>query len=1066
MRRNLKSLYFVGAFLLGSALFAQVTGTVNDGNGFPESDVEVSVKGTDNVVYTDMDGNFDIDAQVGDMLIVNGKEVVVTSANLGVISTSEPLVNLEEVVVTGYGTVDRTTFVGTASEVKADDLRKKNVSNVTQALAGEVAGVRIINTSGQPGSDATIRVRGFGSVNGSRDPLIVLDGMQFYGTLASINPEDIASLTVLKDATATAIYGSRGANGVVVISTKQGSRFKSEIVLENKTGVNSRLLPRYDVISSPEEFLELGYEGLKNYAAFGDPGSNPTEWALTNLIGGQGLSPSYNMWNVANGSQLIDPATGKVRPGVTRKYDPENWEDYGFQTSIRTETNLNISGGDDRTQYYTSFGYIDDQGYIINSRYERYSTRLNVSHKANDWLSGSLNVGYALSKSKNNGQSSDSGSIFWFVDNIPSIYPLFLRDENGNTIVDPHYGGNIYDYGETGRAFGALTNSIADATYDKNNYLRHEVNANAYLKADILPYLSFEVRLGGNYNGTSRDVMNNMYYGSSASSGGSIYKYKFDTFNYNFQQILRFNKRFGDHGIAAMAAHESTAWEYKTFWGGKSGLINNGGVELDNATVLLGTGSYLEDWTLESYFANASYDYNNKYLLSATVRRDGSSRFVNPDLKWGTFWSVGAGWVASREDFLRGSETIPFLKLKASYGTVGDQAGVGYYPGYNTYLPTPFGGEIATGYDNIGYPELTWEVSKIWQVGAEFSLFKNSFIDASVDFYSKTTDDLIFDRRLPVSSGASIMKVNDGQLLNQGLEFDVKFNFVRTQDAFLTLGINGEMLKNEITSMPFDPQTGAAQLINVQGVYGWSEGHSIYDFYMREWAGVNPETGRAQWAVHYVDNNGNGAFDAGEQINSLTPFLANNPNADIKTGVTEESAQATLKYVNKSAVPDLRGAFTLNAGYKGLSLSAQFLYSLGGYAVDYSYQALMHNRTFGNNNWHADIRDRWQNPGDVTDVPRLSNSLGTDSNFNAVSTKFLTKADYLALNNVRIGYDLSERMLSNTGLSGLSVFVSGDNLWITSARKGFNPSTAEAGESNTYRYAPLTTFTLGVRAKF
>lgn len=1054
------------AFLgLGTMAFAQVTGVVNDGNNFPESDVEVTVKGTDKVAYTDENGNFNIDAKVGDTLVINGKEFKVTSNNLGAIKYTEDTA-LEEVVVTGYGTVSRESFVGTASKVSGDDLKKKNVSNVTQALAGEVAGVRVINTSGQPGSDATIRVRGFGSVNGSRDPLIVLDGMQFYGTLASINPEDIQSLTVLKDASATAIYGSRGANGVVVISTKQGSKIKSEIVLENKTGVNSRILPSYDVIKSPEDYIALGWEGLRNNARFGTPGVDATAWANSNLFGNNGLTSNYNMWNVANGAELIDPVTGKVRSGVTRKYNPEDWEDYAFQTSIRTETNLSISGGNDKTQYYTNFGYLKDQGYIVNSQYERYSTRLNVTHKAKDWLTGSVNVGYAMSKSKQNGQTSDSGSVFWFVDNIPSVYPLFLRDVNGNKIVDPHYGGYQYDYGDKGRGFGALTNSIADATYDKNNYLRHEINANAYLKADIFPFLSFEVRLGGNYDGTSRDNMNNMYYGSSASTNGSIYKYKYDTFNYNFQQILRFNKRFGQHGISAMAAHESTAWEYKTFWGAKTGLINNGGVELDNATVLIGTGSYLEDWSLESYFANAAYDFDNKYLLSATVRRDGSSRFINPDLKWGTFWSVGAGWVASKEEFLKGNDFVKFLKFKGSYGTVGDQAGVGYYPGYNTYIPTPFGGEVATGYDNIGYPDLTWEKSTIWQVGLEFGLFKNNFIEGSVDFYSKTTDDLIFDRRLPPSQGASIMKVNDGELLNQGLEFDVKFNFIKTENAYLTFAVNGEVLKNEIKRMPIDPQTGTNQVINPQGLYGWAKGHSIYDFYTRDWAGVNAQTGQAQWVVNYIDGNGNGSFDAGEQIASLAQYQAANPNADIKEGVTSNYAFATQKFVGKSAIPDVRGAFSLNAGYKGFTLSTQFLYSLGGYSYDGTYAALMHNGVLGGNNWHKDINNRWQNPGDITDTPRLTNNLAGDTNFNSSSSRFLTKADYLALNNVRIGYDFTQKMLGNSGLTGLSLFVSGDNLWITTKRDGFNPSTAQDGSSDTYRYSPLSTFTVGVRAKF
>lgn len=1068
MRRRLTSLGLLAFLGLGTMAFAQITGVVNDANNFPESDVVVTVKGTDKIAYTDENGNFNIDAKVGDTLVINGKEFKVTSNNLGALKyTSQEDVSLEEVVVTGYGNVSREQFVGTGSKVSAEAINRKSVSNVTQALAGEVSGVRVIANTGQPGADATIRIRGFGSVNGSRDPLYVVDGAPYTGNISAINSEDIASLTVLKDATATAVYGARGANGVVVITTKKGSSRDAVVTIENKTSINSRLLPSYQTIKSPETYIELSWEAMKNQASLTPANANnPIGWANANLFGAQGISPNYNMWNVANGSQLIDPSTGKVRDGVTRKYTPEDWEDYAYQVSKRSETNLSISGGSDKTTYYTSFGYLKDEGYVINSEFERYSTRLNVTHQAKDWLSGSVNLGYAYSKSKNNGQTSDSGSVFWFADNIPSIYPLYLRDSSGNLVQDPIFGGNQYDYG-TGRGFGALTNSIADATYDRNFYNRHEVNANAFLKADITSFLSFETRIGGQYYNNSRDVLNNKYYGSSASQGGSIFKSKTDMFNWNFLQLLRFNKRFGDHGVQAFVAHETNNWQQQYLSAYKTTIITDGVPELNNGVNTQPSNSYTLDYSLESFFGQLSYDFDNKYLVSATVRRDGSSRFINPDLKWGTFWSVGAGWVASREEFLKGSEFLSYLKLKASYGLTGDQAGVGYYPGFSVYDVGNLNGEIATIYNRIGYPNLTWETSKQFQVGTEFALFKNR-IEAQVDYYIKNTDDLIFDKRVAPSLGYAIEKVNDGQLVNKGLEFNVVGHIIKNKNFYLDLSINGEMLTNELKRMPIDNSTGQPKLLDLsESGFGRSEGHSIYDFYMREWAGVNPLTGAAQWTVHYIDRNGDGVFNSGDTaINSLTEYMAQNPDAQVSQGVTEVYGNATQKYIGKSVMPDLRGGINLSAGYKGLNLSVQLLYSLGGYAYDYTYAGLMGNGKVGNNNWHQDMLNRWQESGDITDTPRLTNNRAGDVNYSSLSSRFLTKTDYLSINNVRLGYDFPKQLIQNTGLSSLNVFVSGDNLWLFSKRKGFNPMVSETGSTSTYAYSPLSTFTLGLRVNF
>lgn len=352
----------------------------------------------------------------------------------------------------------------------------------------------------------------------------------------------------------------------------------------------------------------------------------------------------------------------------------------------------------------------------------------------------------------------------------------------------------------------------------------------------------------------------------------------------------------------------------------------------------------------------------------------------------------------------------------------------------------------------------------MFQTGVEFEL--GNFLSGSVDYYIKNTEDLIFDVRVAPSLGYAILTQNAGSLRNKGLEFDFTGNVFEGKDYRLSLNVNGEIFSNEITSMPVDPATGEPKAIDVQSPYGWSEGHSVFDFYLREWAGVDPADGKAMWVVNYLDENNNNTFERGEEVTNLVDYLASNPEVsenDLSWATTKTYQLATQKYVNRSAIPDVRGAFNLDAGYKGFDLRVQMLYSVGGYAYDYTYAGLMSNTNVGGNNWHADIFNRWQQPGDITDVPRLTNDL--DQNVNSLSTRFLTDASYLVLNNVRLSYTLPTTYTSKIGVGGLSVWVSGDNLWLNTAREGFNPSTAEAGSSSTYRYSPLSTVSAGLRIK-
>lgn len=1069
MKKKFSRLLTLLLALVVQISFAQektVKGVITDHEGLPLPGVSIVVVGTTSGTQTGFDGEYTIKADVGQTLRYSYVGQKTTDRKVGAATTinvqmEEDAQALEEVVVVGYGTATKQSYTGTVKVVKAEELEKKNVSNVSQALQGEVAGVSVINTSGQPGTVATIRIRGFGSVNGNRAPLYVLDGVPYSGSINSINPADIETTTILKDATATAIYGSRGANGVVLITTKSGKAGATSVEVDVKTGVNFRGIEDYEVVSSPDEYLELSWHAMRNSNT---GAGTDVEFANANLFGNQGISPLYNYYTTNDVSQLIDPTTGTLRSGLTRKYTPENWREFAFQSSVRTEANVKMSGGNDKTRYFSSFGYLDDIGYITNSGFKRYSARLNLTHRPAKWLTANANISYSYDKLTNNGQGTASGSVFWFANSLPAIYPLFLRDANGNFVPDTRYGGNQYDYGDVnGRSFGLGTNAVSDARINLSDRNRHNLNANFSAKLNLFEGLTFETKYGLQYFGTVTNLVNNPFYGALSAASGRLTQGRAVTTVQNLLNMFTYTKSFGNHNLDIILAHESNESLANSNSVTKEGVVNlaNGLKSLNNYILQPNPATGLEtEGALESYFTRINYGFDRKYYLTGSLRRDGSSRLANK--KWGTFGSVGASWVLSEESFMQDS-FIDFLKLKASYGLLGDQAGVGAYSGQNTYAISNLGGEIALAVNAIQDPNLTWETSKIFQVGTEFTLF-NNFLDVAVDYYSKDTEDLIFQRRIGPSIGDALITINDGVLRNSGVEFDVTSHLINKEKFKLDFSVNGEFLKNELITMPIEPSTGLPKLLDQSTSYGRAKGRSLYDFYIREWAGVNPDNGRALWNEYYHDANSNGALDAGESISNLTEYQDANPDNAISKTTTETYTDATEKFIDKSAIPTLRGAFKLNAQYKSFSVSTQFGYSLGGYSYDNRYAGLMANSQIGSAQYSVDIRNSWKAPGDVTDVPQLQS--GLNPQVNSLSSRFVTSADYLALNNVRLAYNIPTKLLANTGLSNVNFWLSGDNLYLLSARTGFDPRLSQSGANSVYAYSPLTTITFGLRVKF
>ena len=1075
MKTKFKGILTLFLALVVQISFAQqgtISGKVSDGSG-PLPGVSVVVKGSTIGTETDFDGKYSIKASSGDILTFRYLGYLSIDKTIGAssiinVSMKEDANILDEVVIVGYGTTTKKSFTGTASVVSSENIDAKAVSNVAQALIGEVSGVSVTRTNGRPGSSATIRIRGFSSIEGNSAPLYVVDGVPFSGDINAINPNDIESTTILKDASATAIYGARGANGVVLLTTRKGTSGKNTVEFDFQSSVSSRTLPRYDLVESEEEYMELVYAGLRNTADFAGE-SNPSQFALDNLFSDRGVAPLYNMWNVADGNGLIDPSTGRVISGVTRKYTPTDWADAGYRDGVRNEMNFKTSGGTDKTKHYFSLGYLSDEGFIAESQYDRYSTRLNVTANPVDRVKISTNLDYSYSE-YNDATGYGGGNVTYMLDFTPTIYPLYLRDTDGNIVMNPNTNEPFYDFGDNiagnARDFSATYNGVGEAIYNINRTKRHSVNGNINAAVEIMEGLTFETTYGMNFYSSNLDNTRNSIQGSAGVAlGGTLYKANTTYVSQNFNQILRYKTKFGeDHNFNMLVAHESFADRSEYFDMNRKGIVNlnpNAATAPDNYLDQNGvsTGNIVET-SLEGYFTQANYNYLNKYYLQGTLRKDGSSRFYKN--KWGTFWSAGAGWIVSEENFLSSSNVINYLKLKASYGVLGDQ-GNAAYAGQLGFDIENLLGQPSLAPRAVVDPNITWESSEQMQVGVEIELFKGA-IQADLDYYVKTTNNLYVNKRLPPSTGDAVILTNDGSLENRGFEFNVTGNIVRNRDFNLSLTINGEMFNNQITQMPIENSTGLPKVVNISGLFGQSQGRSIYDYYIREWAGVDPANGNPMWIENWSDENSNGQYDSGEGIPDMLVYTAENPDAVIEERITNTYSNATRKYSDKSVIPTVRGAFRLNSSYKGFSLSTQFGYSLGGYGYDSQYANLMTNGKVGGSSYHNDMKDRWMQPGDINDVPRLY----SNENVQVVSssTRFLQSTDYLALNNARLGYQVPSQFLAKTGFSSVNFWVSGDNLFLLSSRQGYNPTTSLTGQSGRYTYNPISNYTLGVRVKF
>jgi len=1068
----------------------QVSGIVVDEQNEPVIGASIQVLGTSLGTITDYDGLFSLtvpdDATTLLVKYLGKKDQEVAIKSNVRVQLVEAAHEIQEVVAIGYGSVAKNSFAGSATAVSAENVEKKNPTEISKALTGEVAGVQVVNSNGQPGSNAAIRIRGLGSVNASSAPLYVVDGIPYDGDVSALDPSDIASTTILKDATATSLYGARAANGVVLITTKKGtSGEEGKIDVDLKYGANMRLLPMYETVSSPEDYLLLCWQGLYNIA--GGTDAKRADYANRNLFGAIGIPEQYNIWNTA-GNLIVNPysASGAIKPsiasGVGRKagYETmESWKDAIFRIGQKAEATVKIRGGSDKTTYYTSFGYLKDEGYYQASDFSRFTVRSNIEYKPKKWLKGTLNMSYAYSTMNNPDQSSSAANNgFLFINSIPAIYPVYQRNADGTIMMDPNTGGYAYDYGMYegyGRPYSAGINPAGSLRLDKDKTTTHQVATTGSLEFRIpkVDGLKFTINVGEQYYGAKNADLTNKYYGDAAGVG-YIANTSVAMLSLTANQLIEYNKTFGDHTVRLLAGHETNFYSYEYLYGYKAGLVEPNGTSLSNGVEMRSTEGIRQTSALESYLATVSYSYNDRYMLTANYRADGSSKFAKGH-RWGHFGSVGFAWNLTNESFMQSVDWLKDTKLRLSWGVLGNQE-TGDYLFADHYSVENVNGNAGYVWSYRGNPDLTWERSQITDLGLEFAIDK--YLTAEIDYFYKLTDNMLFSRYVAPSLGYAGYYTNDGKMANQGIEFQFNVHAVDERNVKLDIRLNGSHYANKMTQMPVDYYDENGNAVRMVMSSGMSVGHSLYDWYMPEYAGVNPETGLAQYWVYYDADKGTfnpssigfeeatGITSGDNYIASLHEYQLKNPNANIQRVAVEgsKSTYATSTYSGKSGIPDLAGGFGFDLEVYGVTLSAFCSYGIGGYGYDNTYAALMGSGRAGEYNWHVDMFNAWTPTNTNTDIPRLSNN--TDTYANMGSTRFLTSNSYLSLNSINLGYKFPKKWIEKIKFENLSVWVSAENLAIATARKGYNPMVSLSGTSSSSQYTPLSTIMGGVRFSF
>lgn len=1114
----MKKLFLLLVAVLSVSLCAvaqrTVQGTVVDEADEPITGASVVPVGATKGVVTDVDGNFAIqlrDNQKSLSISAIGyatQTVPVTSGRIFV--RMKPAVEaMDEVIVVAYGQVKRSAYTGSAGVVKSDQLEQSQSGNVVNALAGRVAGVQMQSSYGAPGSVGTVRIRGVGTINGSASPLYVVDGMPLSssGDVAAISPNDIAEMTVLKDAASTALYGARGANGVVLITTKSGSEGDAKVTVDIRLGGNSRALSRYNTIDDPREYIETLYKahyytGLDYYGA--TQGINTPEDAHRYANSMIWPSIGYQTWTVPEGQDIVG-TNGKFNPNATPgyvsgnyMYTADNWFDNTIINGLHQEYNMSITGGTGKLKYFVSGSYLGDEGIIKSSSYDRFTTRANVEYQAKSWLKVGTNLAYTYQDTKSPGDqdldaSTSVGNAFNTALNLGPVYPMFIRDTEGNIRWNDSYNRPIYDYGD-GKDYGwgrtptrntlSSANPLGDLQYDSQNYLADVFTAKWF--AQITPLKGLNIIGTANYNidNIRFHYVKNPMYGSGESYKGQAIQGQDRYRTLNLNAMVTYSHSFGDHGLDLMVSAENTAFNIEDVQASGQNLYQPTSPFVNNTIDQRRGYGYSSSLVHRGFLGRVNYNYAGKYYVSASIRRDGSSRF-HPDNRWGTFWAASAGWDLSKENFLKDSESVDMLKFKFSFGQTGnDGIGTNYLAWDDQYQITGSEGVWSDGtLVYKGNKDITWETSNSLNTGFDFSFFKGKLF-GSVEYFQRETNNMLFNVPTAPSLGYSSIPMNNGKMRNAGVEIDLSYRAVNTKDITvdifgnLTFGWNKVLKLNRSILNTNADWRSDSQMGWLSGSRIFFEGKSMYNLWMVEYAGVNNDenavNGQGQkiplgsalyWSLRdKTDADGNKIVyrthinDNGEEV----------PEYVQEEYMTDNYSEAYSKNRKETGnlMPKGYGGFGASIKAYGFDFSASFAYQFGGKIVDSAYQNYMSPFTASQigQAYHKDLLNAWSPNNTNTNIPRLATD-GAYSVANSSSTRFLISSNYLSLNNITLGYTLPQKWTSQIQINEVRLYCTAENVALWSKRKGLDPRQGYTSSDNS-TYSPMRTISGGVRVSF
>ena len=995
MKRSF-SLLLMGLCLLTSVWAQSITGRVIDEeNGGPLQGATVRVKGTSSGALTDANGNYRINLPAGgDILVASYVGKISQEVNINGRSTINftlitDNVTLEEVVVTGYSNQARAKQISSVAIVGKENIENVALPDLNQIIQGRAPGVLSTSSWGQPGAAQTIRIRGTGSISAGRGPLYVIDGIIMNNgdfttntlsndVMSNLNPNDIESVNVLKDATATALYGARAANGVIVITTRRGREGKTRISLKTQTGVTQPLLGNFEMMNAQEALV---YER-----------------------------------EVLAASGFEQAEIESIRPASLADVNTD-WVDLAFRNGITQLYELSASGGSNRSQFYISGSYYNQEGTLIESDFERYSVLSNLTHKASDKLSFALklNVSYTNQLNATSGARFSSPILGAFSNSPWTRYKdpvtgaLLVGDESDDII-------NFRSFVQDNFVRSVPLNPVQNFNLRTlgNLTVGYKILKNLSLEETVsIDFVSIKER--DFFDPTTPD-------GAFTNPQGSVTNDYNENITYTTQTLLKGYQSFGLHNIDGVLGFEFQKSERAQFTATGFGVPSPKLRNLGTTTIPFNTGGSGTEFSFLSYLGQINYNYNNRYYFTTSYRRDGSSRF-GANNRYADFYSVGGSWRISEEDFLRNFGALSNLKLRASFGTSGN-AEIGNFPSLELYS---FGGSYngfpTSGPTQIPNPDLRWEKSEILNIGLDFGFFQNR-ISATVEVYNKDSKDLLLNKPVSSTTGFTSSLQNVGKLNNKGLEIQVSADPVRTTDFNWTVDFNISFNRNEVVELvdTSDIPNGS-QILRV--------GNPIRSWYIRRWAGANPADGTPLWA-------------------------------DGQGGVTGTYDDAPREIVG-NAEPDFFGGFTNTLSYRGFSVSAFFYFVQGHEIFDASRFFIdSDGQRFG---WGhpKDVAERWQQPGDISDRPEAL--LGGNLNGNLTSTRYLSDGSYIRLRNLLVSYNIPNAVLQRFKLNGMRIYLQGQNIWTQTDYSGFDPELAENGQEF-FRYPNGKSYTFGIDVNF